>query len=573
MAPSDSTESLIRLILDRACSLAGCGQGVFYLLDKAQNRFVRAAAVENGRAVASSPSALRQNDPIVTRLMASAEPILVGTGSGRLAVPIRAADDLLAIAVLELDGHIDSTAALLSQVHAYADLAAAALVDREASEKLTHRHADLVGRHQSLVSNHSIERQLSKLVGSGGGLSALVKASAELTGKAVALFDNKNRLVSSANAKSAHKFLFPPVAAIIVGAGPRNVQSAEPYLVAAQPGEGLERRHLVVPVVGPDLNFGWLVLAEYPSRLRAFDEFVARRAAEHLATEFAIQRRVASVAWNARASLTRQLVRGTGAGEDLRSSGEYLGVNTQARRVLIYVVEPSGEEMSFDGDELAIEIEHELGLEVLATRGAEGTVLLVESPPEVSAVVMVGKVKNAIATSHSWQSASHNLVSGISSVCEPSGLPRAYREAREVTRCINMFALHSAARILAVDDLGPARLFVANSDLSAVRGYVVDVLGPLLTGAVGTADLLMTLQCFFDTGRSVRVSATQLGVHENTIRLRLARVGTATGLDVAGDANDQLSVQTALLVLRLQGHPALPSFDEGVNESQQRESA
>jgi hypothetical protein len=76
-------------------------------------------------------------------------------------------------------------------------------------------------------------------------------------------------------------------------------------------------------------------------------------------------------------------------------------------------------------------------------------------------------------------------------------------------------------------------------------------------------DLLMTLQCYFDASRSVRASATQLGVHENTIRLRLARVTTATGLDVAGDANDQLSVQTALLVLRLQGHPTLPRFGTG----------
>jgi DNA-binding PucR family transcriptional regulator len=55
-----------------------------------------------------------------------------------------------------------------------------------------------------------------------------------------------------------------------------------------------------------------------------------------------------------------------------------------------------------------------------------------------------------------------------------------------------------------------------------------------------------------------------LGVHENTVRYRLARVHALTGLDVAGDASDQLSVQMALLVLRLQGHPDLPPFDAEV---------
>jgi DNA-binding PucR family transcriptional regulator len=132
-------------------------------------------------------------------------------------------------------------------------------------------------------------------------------------------------------------------------------------------------------------------------------------------------------------------------------------------------------------------------------------------------------------------------------------------------RCIDRFAGRSAQRILAVDDLGPARLFLANSDTSAIRGYVIDVLGPLLTGDPAMTDLLTTLQCYFDASRSVRASAAQLGVHENTIRLRLARVTTATGLDVAGDANDQLSVQTALLVLRLQGHPTLPWLGSGAH--------
>ena len=50
-------------------------------------------------------------------------------------------------------------------------------------------------------------------------------------------------------------------------------------------------------------------------------------------------------------------------------------------------------------------------------------------------------------------------------------------------------------------------------------------------------------------------------MHENTVRYRLSRVREITGLDVAGDADDQLSVQVALLVLRLRGHPALRSFD------------
>jgi len=42
----------------------------------------------------------------------------------------------------------------------------------------------------------------------------------------------------------------------------------------------------------------------------------------------------------------------------------------------------------------------------------------------------------------------------------------------------------------------------------------------------------------------------------------LARVHTLTGLDVAADASDQLSVQMSLLVLRLRDHPTLPALAE-----------
>ena len=113
--------------------------------------------------------------------------------------------------------------------------------------------------------------------------------------------------------------------------------------------------------------------------------------------------------------------------------------------------------------------------------------------------------------------------------------------------------------MLAADDLGPGRLFVARGDTAGIDRFVEDVLGPLLEA--GDDGLITTLHVFFDTARSIRTSAARLSVHENTIRYRLARVCSLTGLDVAGDASDQLSVQMALLVLRLQGHPVLPPFE------------
>ncbi|WP_134668297.1 MULTISPECIES: CdaR family transcriptional regulator [unclassified Amycolatopsis] len=396
-----------------------------------------------------------------------------------------------------------------------------------------------------LAAETAAERRLSELVGGPGGLAALVAACAELTGKVTALFGVQDRLIATESPPGASPIRLRSLAEI----GERD------GLVPAS-RHGLTRRHLVVPAVHRGETFGWLVLVEHPSVLRPEDRLVAERTAVHAGTEFAVQRRVAAAAWNARSSLARQLIRGSSTMDDLRASGEYLGVDTKARRVLAYVIGCA------NAERLAHAVEERLGAEVLATRGSEGVLLLIEA----TETGMAARTKAALRAVAAELPGCASLVAGVSPVSEPAKLGRAYREAQEAARCVNRFVGPSSPRVLAADDLGPARLFVANSAVAAVREYLHDILGPLLTGETAEADLLSTLQQFFDSGRSVRVSAARLGVHENTVRLRLARVRHATGLDVAADANDQLSVQTALLVLRLQGHPALPSFDEGLSD-------
>ncbi|NKQ51880.1 PucR family transcriptional regulator [Amycolatopsis sp. K13G38] len=489
------------------------------MIDAAVTQACVLAGFAHGRLLARDPAdpVLRQSAPAV---MSGAEARTRGSRVPRantatlVAVPVGAQHVL----VLEDPSAAEVSGTLLGQLAAYADFAGIAIAESTA------------------------ERRLGKLA--GGGLSGLVRACADLTGKVTALFDAQHRLVASA--------------------GPARIRVPSPAELGA-PGEvtvvparwgGPARRHVVAPAG----NFGWLVLAEHPAVLTPFDEFVARRTAELAGTEFAIQRRVAAVAWNARSSLARQLVKGSSTVDDLRSSAEYLGVSIDVRRILAYVMHAADDERLADG------VGQALGVEVLGTRGSDGVLLLIETPPEVSAVAMVGRVKAAVR-----RVITEDVVVGVSSVCEATALARAYREAREVAQCIDRFVGPSSPRVLAVDDLGPARLFVANSAVTAVRSYIDDVLGPLLSG--DASDLLWTLQQYFECGRSVRASAVRLGVHENTVRLRLGRVRSATGFDVAADPADQLSVQTALLVLRLQGHPALPSFADGGTDQEGRKTA
>ena len=485
------------------------------------------------------------------------------TGSARVLVqPVFDAEALSGFIVLNSDVEVSVDDRILERIAALARLVGAGLDELRDAADLAARHDELARKHQTLRTVHAVDRRIGRAACEGGSVLGIVSAGHELSGKPVAAFDGQNRLIARSAAQPSGGLDFPAIETILAVAGPVTITRCEPRTVEAHPSAGVRSRLTITAVVHAGEHLGWIVVLEQPARLRAFDELVARRAAEQVGREIAVLRRVASASWNARSAITRQLIGGTSNPDDLRSSGHYLGIDTEATRVLVYLIGREGHEGVIDEALVAKEVERRLGLEVLATRGSEGVVLLVAAPPDSSPLTTVRMVKHTMddVCAHGFFEA--DLIVGVSSVTEPAGLAHAYREAREVAHCIDRFATNSSARVLAVDDLGPARLFVANSDVSAVRSFVDDILGRLLTGPPTTTQLLLTLQTYFEAGRSVRLSAEWMRVHENTIRMRMARVRSITGLDVLGDSNDQLSVQTALLVLRLQGHPELPSFEE-----------
>jgi len=155
------------------------------------------------------------------------------------------------------------------------------------------------------------------------------------------------------------------------------------------------------------------------------------------------------------------------------------------------------------------------------------------------------------------------VLAAISSSCRtPQDYGSAFNESKQVLGCLRTLrgADDSALSLLAADDLGAARLMLTMVDCAEADRFTRNTLGPLLESGNHTLDeLLETVRAFFDHDRSVRNSAKHLGVHENTIRYRLGRVLELTGLDVATDSGAQLTVQVALLILKIQGRLPAPA--------------
>jgi len=404
------------------------------------------------------------------------------------------------------------------------------------------------------------ELRLSDVRCRGGSMQDLVGAVSELTSGVVYLLDPEERIVARATPPATSRPAIPRLGRLLAALGSAGEPPLSAGVVAA--GRISELRYALAPVRHEGHLFGYLVIAVEDDAAEDEQAWIADRAAAHLRGEFLAQRRLARVAWNARANLGRQMIRSTTYDADLRACAEYLGVDLDADRVVVFVLErgrPSGS--TVDPGRLSDLVTTELGVEILPIRGSEGVILAVKVDDGADRTASLARIKGAVIRGLERMGDQH-AVAGLSSVTRPGQLRRAYREAREVARCLDRYA-GPDTRAVGCDELGPARLFVANSDEHSVRIYVHDVLGPLLQGGDAVRVLLVTLQAFFEAGRSIRETAGVLHVHENTVRHRLARVHELTGLDVSSAPNDQLSVQTALLVLRLQGHRSVPGFDRG----------
>ncbi len=576
----DGVDGMLRSAATTACELLSIHRCGVYLREPDRDTFTGVAGHPQ-REIESAVRHLRlgdANDQITCEILRTRQPVVIRDAIGdvrasRAAIRAWKIRSLLAIPMID-DGEVVGLMFLdnAGELHPYspadidvaqaiAALAAAAMVRERAAESLRGQLEIATRQNKLLRRTMAAEHRLSDAIMSGGGAASIVGVVAQMTGRPTALYDANGHAVASGPVGELSVTLMQDafghddVAAVLRGAVAGSSTTVGPLLSA-----GVARRHLLAPIeIGGDC-WGWLVLMEHSCRLNAFDDFLLRRAATHVALELTKSRHVTANAADARAGLARQLIRGTAADEDLRRTAEALGIDLDGPRVVVYVRPRDPDDPVAEPERMTDELRRRLQAEVLATKGAEGIALLVAVPAHQPGPAAVRWVKAALA--EVLAAADGDLIAGLSTVCRDAArCPGAYREAVEVTSCVETFLGVSCRRLLSADDLGPARLILANAKGAAVNRFVEDVIGALLVDDEGVTELLRTLESFYETGRSVRLSAERLRVHENTVRYRLSRVTQITGLDVASDADHQLSVQVALLVLRLQGHPALQPLD------------
>jgi hypothetical protein len=125
-------------------------------------------------------------------------------------------------------------------------------------------------------------------------------------------------------------------------------------------------------------------------------------------------------------------------------------------------------------------------------------------------------------------------------------VPSLVDAARSARAALAGFAVakawRNAPRPTLADDLLPERALAG--DPQARRTLIERVYKPLQNHST---ELLTTLWCYLDNGRSLEATARELFVHPNTVRYRLKRISEVIGWDATG-AREALILQAALIV-------------------------
>jgi GAF domain-containing protein len=481
-----------------------------------------------------------------------------------LGVPMVLDGEVIGIVFLDNDGESRAFSPEACELAStFADLAPVAISQARLTAELRAGVQLAAKQNRLLRRAAATDERLSRLVLEGGDLQEIAVVVAELTHKPTSIHDARHDRLAMAMPPALDDEVVPRLLELPFRRHPLvldaldRVRGTRDGMIGPLPTAGLPQRFLIAPVTIRDEDWGHLVVMEYGCRFTALDMHIARSAATNIALELAAERRAARAEWDARASLAADLIHGNGHGAPLGRRAQYLGVNPTAARVLCLI---STDPLSHEPPAPAADVAAALAAgpddrSVIATEVPEGVVALLELPRSLPTMAGIAAARARVERTLAGLGPGP-VFGAISTRCaEPGDYIRAYDEARQVMRCRDRLCSEHGPLVLTADDLGPGRLVLASAEREDAARFAHDALGALLVDEEGTHVLLLTLQVFFEHGRSVRRSARALGVHENTIRYRLTRIGECTGLDVAHSSDDQLTAQLALLVLRLEDSP------------------
>lgn len=401
-----------------------------------------------------------------------------------------------------------------------------------------------------------IQRQLTRLAAENRDLNSLLQLIARATARSVVVHDDAGVLIAQVHASVTRRGL--GVRTLIQGLPyaafqnwlSHNPPTAEGSIVASPLGYTT-----VLKVEKRVAGYLSLVADANDRPLEEFDRLVLTYGADVCAIEMAKSRAIAFAIEQTRGDWVQMWLSSTPADDDLMSArAQQAGFNVDALCVVAVF-----RAVTAAGNSLPLESLVPLVRDDLARRHLNGAVgqyvdVIVALYPLENAAQLsrVRRIIEEVRVQLASRSPSGLVAAGISRPASGlAALREAYREAKDAMSIATELGDLEQATFYGDLKLYQLLLALKERNLDHLRRFYTATLGPLVEyDERKQADLIRTLNGFFQANGNLAKAAQDLDVHRNTLVYRLERIKELTEMDL-DDPDNRLILHLALKVQRV----------------------
>ncbi len=402
-----------------------------------------------------------------------------------------------------------------------------------------------------------IYRQLTQISSRNEGMDELISAMARLTKKTVILQDKRLRPIS-------HK-LRPSIIGVWddveiflkkqdnlpveLHDRHRVIEVDPPVLMQALPVSGVAR--LVAPVITKNIGRGCLSIIGLESDLDEVDQLVCEHGAAACALEMAKQKAVHETEKRLRGTFLDRLLLGDVSLQEAVRQGERFNHDMTRTHVAFVLSWRGGSKPSLRRLETTVNaiLSAQEASALVWTREKEGEVVVFHATDFEDPIDHSLALSNAFSDEICQLHPQHRVAIGLGQVARDVNAWRAsYRDAVQ--------AMELAERLqtdipLFIGDLGVYQLILSLSDRNRLSEFCEQTLGTLTEYDMRQkADLIKTLEAYFNCHGNLSQTAESLIVHRNTLLYRMNRINEIAGIDLSRPET-RLALHLALTIRRL----------------------
>jgi len=402
-----------------------------------------------------------------------------------------------------------------------------------------------------------IYRQLTQISSRNEGMNELIGAMARLTKKAVIIHDKRLHPLSH---KLQPQFvdIWDDVELFLkkqdnlpveLHDRHRVVDVDPPVLMQALPIAGMAR--LVAPIITSNIGRGYLSIIGREGDLDEIDQLVCEHGAAACALEMAKQKAINETEKRLRGTFLDRLLLGDVSLQEAVRQGERFN-HDMTQTHLAFVLSWRGENQpSLRRLETIVNtvITYERAAALVWIRETEGEVVVFHATDFEDPIDSSMELSLAFSKEINEQYPQNRVAIGLGQVARDINIWRAsYRDA---VRAMELAERLQTDIPLFIGDLGVYQLILSLSDRDKLSDFCEHTLGLLTDYDMRQkADLIKTLEAFFNCHGNLSQAATSLIVHRNTLLYRMNRINEIAGIDL-NRPETRLALHLALTIRRL----------------------